>query len=197
MNFGAVMLAGGKSPRMGCDKAWLEVGGQPMPARQIQLAREIGASEIFISGRAGGDYSEFDCPVLHDKHIEAGPLAGIERALDATTSPLVPVLAVDPPEMNARFLHGLMAGCLGKIGTIPRVSGNIGPLAAFYPKSSQPLAETLLRNGRNAAAFFAGCCVQSGVARFVELAVSEAKYFTNWNSAADLSSAATNSYFWT
>src|SRR5258705_13766374 len=89
MNFSAVILAGGKSSRMGRDKAWLEAGGQSLLARQIGLVRELGAAEVFISGRADADYSEFGCRVLQDKFPDAGPLAGIERALDATTSPLL------------------------------------------------------------------------------------------------------------
>ncbi|HEY5345385.1 MAG TPA: NTP transferase domain-containing protein, partial [Verrucomicrobiae bacterium] len=60
MNFSAVILAGGKSSRMGRDKAFLEIGGTTLLARQIGLARELGAAEIFISGRAETDYSKFN-----------------------------------------------------------------------------------------------------------------------------------------
>jgi molybdopterin-guanine dinucleotide biosynthesis protein A len=186
MNFSAVILAGGKSSRMGRDKAWLDVDGQPLLGRQIQLARESGAAEIFISGHADMDYAAFGCRVLWDKFAGAGPLAGIERALDAATLPLLLVLAVDLPEMNLEFLRCMGAGCAENIGAIPRVNGNLEPLAAFYPKASHSLAETLLRNHRNAVATFAGNCVQSGLARFVELPVTGARHFANWNSPADL-----------
>src|SRR6516165_9757616 len=81
MNLSAVVLAGGKSSRMGRDKARLEIGGQPSLARQIQLVKEIGAGEVFISGRAGKNYEEFGCRVLFDQFRDAGPLAGIERAV--------------------------------------------------------------------------------------------------------------------
>src|ERR1035438_9547728 len=59
MNFSAVILAGGKSSRMGRDKAWLEVGRQTLLARQIQLAQAAGATEIFVSGRFGVAYPTF------------------------------------------------------------------------------------------------------------------------------------------
>jgi molybdopterin-guanine dinucleotide biosynthesis protein A len=193
MNFSVVVLAGGKSSRMGRDKAFLEIGGQALLARQIQLARKIGAAEIFISGRADADYSAFGCRVLKDKFPNAGPLAGIESALDSISTPLLLVLAVDLPEMNAEFLQRLRAGCADDFGTIPCVKENIEPLAAFYPKAAQSLAETLLCAGDNAVATFAKQCVQSGLARFVDLPASEAKYFTNWNSPADFASAAMSS----
>ena len=105
MNFSAVILAGGKSSRMGCDKAFLEIGGQTLLARQIQLVHDAGAAEVFISGREGVDYSTSGCRVLTDKFPDAGPLAGIERALDTMTSPLLLVLAVDLPAMTAEFLQ--------------------------------------------------------------------------------------------
>jgi molybdopterin-guanine dinucleotide biosynthesis protein A len=186
MNFSAVILAGGKSSRMGRDKAWLDVDGQPLLARQIQLARESGAAEVFISGRADTDYAAFGCRVLWDKFAGAGPLAGIERALDAANLPLLLVLAVDLPEMNLEFLRGLGAGCAENIGAIPRVNENLEPLAAFYPKTSHLLAVALLDGGHNAVTTFAENCVQSGLARFVELSAAGARHFANWNSPADL-----------
>ena len=186
MNFSAVILAGGRSTRMGRDKAWLEIGGQSLLARQIGLVREVGAAEIFISGRADADYSASGCRVLQDKFPDAGPLAGIERALDATQSPLLLVLAVDLPEMNVEFLQRLAAGCSETCGAIPKLANNVESLAAFYPKAAHALAVAGLECGAFAAKAFAGQCVQSGLARFVELHSDDARCFTNWNSPADL-----------
>src|SRR5688572_9023694 len=104
MTFNAVILAGGQSRRMGRDKAWLEVEGQPLIRRQIKLAREIGATEVFISGRPDCDYSTLGCPGLTDQFSNAGPLAGIERALDTATAPLLLVLAVDLPRLTPDVL---------------------------------------------------------------------------------------------
>ena len=186
MNFSAVILAGGKSLRMGRNKAFLEIDGKTLLARQIKLARQTGAAEIFISGRTDADYSTFGCRVLHDTFAEAGPLAGIERALAASDSPLLLVLAVDLPEMNAEFLRRLAAHCAKDSGAIPRIMENIEPLAAFYPKAAEPLAETMLCAGRNAVASFAEQCYCVGFARFVDLSASDARYFVNLNTHSDL-----------
>jgi molybdopterin-guanine dinucleotide biosynthesis protein A len=192
MNFSAVILAGGKSSRMGRDKAWLEVGGQALLARQIQLARQIGAAEIFISGRAAADYSAFGCRVLLDKFPDAGPLAGIERALDATAAPLLLVLAVDLPEMSVEFLLRLAAGSSEICGTIPKLAGGIEPLAAFYPKAAQSLAVAGLERKRFAVKNFAGQCVKNNLAQFVIFSEPESRHFANWNSPADLALTAPN-----
>jgi molybdopterin-guanine dinucleotide biosynthesis protein A len=149
-------------------------------------SRETGAEEVFICGRKDTDYSAIGCRVLHDKFADAGALAGIERALDATTSSLLLVLAVDLPAMNAAFLRQLAAGCSGKHGAIPKLSGYIEPLAAFYPKSAYALVVSQLEGGSFAVKNFAAQCVQSHLARFVELEADAARYFVNWNSPADL-----------
>ena len=158
MNFSAVILAGGKSSRMGRDKAFLEVGGQTLLARQIGLARELCAAEIFISGRADADYSGFGCCVLQDKYSDAGPLAGIESALNATKSSMLLVLAVDLPGMSTEFLRRLAAGCSETCGVIPKLAGHVEPLAAFYPKATQSLAIAALERKSFAVKDFAGLC---------------------------------------
>jgi len=150
MNFSAVILAGGASTRMGRDKAWIEVGGRLLIARQVELVREVGAREVFISGRVDADYTSFSCPVLKDRFPEAGPLAGIEAALAAAASPLVLVLAVDMPHMNADLLQQLVGQCTETTGAIPRLADAIEPLAAVYPKSALPLVTELLLNSEAA-----------------------------------------------
>jgi len=186
MNFSAVILAGGKSSRMGRDKAWLETGGRTLLARQIELAREAGAVEVLISGRADTDYSAFGCAMLQDKFPDAGPLAGIERALHAAKSPLLLVLAVDLPALSAGFLRRLAADCSKTSGAVPKLANHIEPLAAFYPIAAHKPALARLERGDFAMKDFAGACVKSGLARFIEMPTNEAKHFANWNSPADL-----------
>ena len=213
MTFSAVILAGGKSSRMGRDKAFVEIGGQTLLARQIALAREVGATKVFISGRAGVNYSGFGCEVLVDKFQNAGPLAGIERALAASTTPLLLVLAVDLPDMTVDLLRRLTAHCAKNAGAIPRVGGDIEPLAAFYPKAGWPLLvgddvrslklkqsdlslvtsaptneSAGLKVGAPSVKSFAERCVQSGLARFIDLPGSDAAFFANWNRPADVTS---------
>lgn len=186
MNFSAVILAGGKSSRMGRDKAWLEIDGETLLARQIGLAREAGAEEIFISGREGVDYGGSGCRVLKDNFPNAGPLAGIESALGLISTPLLLVLAVDLPALDAAFFRRLLGQCNDGMGAIPRVNGRIEPLAAIYPRAGRPLAERLLRAESNSVALFAEHCVQAKLARFMECDAGERKFFVNWNSPEDI-----------
>lgn len=205
MTFTAVILAGGQSSRMGRDKAWLEVGGRPLIARQVELVCEVGANEVLISGRTTADYTSLGCRLVKDRFSEAGPLAGVEVALAAAASPLVLVLAVDMPHMSADVLRQLIGQCTETTGAIPRVGGAIEPLAAVYPKSALLLVTELLATsagadvrrltseGRRAvkspsARAFAERCVATGLARFVEFPAASANCFANWNSPADVAS---------
>jgi molybdenum cofactor guanylyltransferase len=194
MKFSAVILAGGKSSRMGRDKAFLQVDGQPLLARQIQLARDVGAGEVFISGRAGSDYSAFGVAALRDNFQDAGPLAGIEAGLRQSSSPLLLVLAVDLPAMSANLLRRLAPRCTEIAGAIPRVNDSIEPLAAFYPSGAAGIIATSLsaETGTRSVKHFAERCVAGGLAAFVALPDWDARFFANWNSPADVANFSGN-----
>lgn len=191
--FSAVILAGGKSSRMGRDKAWLEMEGTTLLARQIELVRALGAREVFISGRIGVDYAALGCRVLVDRFQNAGPLAGLESALAATSSPLLLVLAVDMPAMSGGLLEKLRACCAAGRGAIPEVNGRIEPLAAFYPKAAGALALAMLEEARAGSQTqapgptdLARRCVSENLVELIPGPAAEARYFTNVNSPEEL-----------
>lgn len=170
---------------MGRDKAWLQVGGQPLIGRQLMLVRGLGAQEVFISGRAGVDYGDSKGRVLRDSFPNAGPLAGIESALATATTPLLLVLAVDLPRMTAAVIHELLAAASVHCGVIPRLNGHIEPLVAIYPVTAHAAVFTQLAAGQHAAQEFAAHCVTAKLARFVDLPPDAADAFLNWNTPAD------------
>jgi molybdopterin-guanine dinucleotide biosynthesis protein A len=186
MKFSAVILAGGQSQRMGFDKAWLPLRGKPLLARQIELIRALEPAEIFISGRAKTDYSSLGCPVLIDRFEDAGPLAGIERALEVISTPLLLVQAVDMPEMDLSPLRMLMTQCGKAHGGISRVAGRIEPLSSVYPRTALGVAQLLLEKQFRAATHFAERCVELELARFIDLPPRYSRHFKNWNTPADV-----------
>jgi molybdenum cofactor guanylyltransferase len=186
MNLSAVILAGGESSRMGRDKAWVECEGQPLIARAFFIVRASGIEEIYISGRAGVDYSALRCPVLLDRESGSGPLGGIERALEATAAPLMLVLAVDLPRMTAAFLRRLAERCDRLTGAVPKLEGQMEPLAAIYPKRCHFIARDCLLKCRLAAKDFANACLHERAVRTFAVASNDAACFRNWNSPADL-----------
>ncbi len=181
MKFSAVILAGGQSRRMGCDKAFLDWRGQPLLAHQIQTVRALGPEEVFISGRPGVDYGLFGCPILHDEFQDRGPLAGIAQALQAAHTPLLLVLAVDLPAMEPAYLRRLLAHCAETVGAVPQQDDHLDPLAAFYPKASHHLALDLLTWASPAVTGFAHLCAETRLVNLHPVTAGDARFFANWN----------------
>jgi molybdenum cofactor guanylyltransferase len=142
------VLAGGKSSRMGQDKAFLEFEGRTLLQRALALARLV-APEVCIVGDAQ-KFSSFGS-VVEDIFRDHGPLGGIHAALKASHTDLNLMLAVDLPFMEARFLQHLItqARADSALATVPRSSDGWQPLCAIYRRGFANLAEKSLRDGVN------------------------------------------------
>lgn len=170
---------------MGRDKAWLEIEGQPLIARQIRLARTMGASEVWISGRPGVDYGPLGVPVVCDREPGLGPMAGVREGLAAARQGLVWVLAVDLPRMSADIAKRLWAHCRPGMGAIPMVAGRCEPLAGFYPRVLLPIVEEHLKAGRLAMRDLIDAGVARGFLVRTELGAEAEAAFENWNQPSD------------
>jgi molybdopterin-guanine dinucleotide biosynthesis protein A len=186
MSFSAAILAGGQSHRMGTDKAWLELDGQPLLVRQLETARAAGAAELLISGRAGVDYGGLNGRVLLDEFPHAGPLAGLERALAAASFPLLLALAVDMPHITPAFLREILGVCDSSCGVIPQVEQRLEPLVAFYPRACHPRARYLLQQQVGASPRqLAQECVDNGTVTIYQVSPTDAWRFCSWNRPSD------------
>lgn len=181
-NFSAALLAGGKSTRMGRNKALIEIDGLPLWQRQLRILEELKPGEIFISG-------EFDSPgytSIPDAQINAGPLGGIVASLRHCSTPLLVVLAVDLPKIRAAFLRGLLTDCSNDRGAMAMIDDRFEPLAAVYPRTALPVAERQLASGEYSLQVFCRDCVNQRLVRQMELADDQKPLFRNLNAPADL-----------
>jgi molybdopterin-guanine dinucleotide biosynthesis protein A len=188
MNFSAVILAGGRSSRMGRDKAFLSFKEEPLIQRALRVVREAGADEVLISAREGQDFSDYDCPVVIDSRAGEGPLTGIEGVLECAAHPFLFVQAVDLPHMTAAFIRWLAGHCGSDQGAVPQWAGGLEPLAAFYPVAALPILRDLRAGNRRAAREFAAQCLRAHLAVPVEVPPSYGSCFTNWNRPEDIHS---------
>jgi len=179
--FSAAVLAGGRSTRMGTDKAFLRLGNELLIERQLRCLRESGATELLISGRAEANYSGFAATVVRDEFLQSGPLAGVAAALKASSSHLVFVLAVDMPRMTPAMIGKIVSQCENDAGCVPFDGHGLQPLGAAFPISLLPLAEHLLRTGRYSMREFVGQAISEGLVRTLQLEQAEHIYFTNMN----------------
>lgn len=187
MRFSAVLLAGGKSSRMGCDKSALLVGGQPLWRRQLDVLRATGAEEFFISGKADGPYAGAGVEIIEDSRCESGPLGGIASALRRCADEWLLVLAVDMPAMTADFLCTLTDAVRNGAGVVP-MTDRIQPLAALYPCAALEIAERLLREGQRKMESFVDELAERSLVRRLDVPTSQWHLFTNWNTPGDVTS---------
>lgn len=189
MELSAVILAGGESRRMGRDKAWLHFDGKPLMKLAVEKARQLGIKEVFISGRAGEDYSALECPVLFDLEPGFGPIGGIERGLHECRSSLLLVLAVDLPRMSPTFLGRMCDVCDRLTGAVPKLNGQLEPLAAIYPKRCHAFAFAALTKSQHSARDFASACLHERAVKVCSVTRGETLNFSNWNRPGDLADA--------
>jgi molybdopterin-guanine dinucleotide biosynthesis protein A len=130
------VLAGGRSSRMGQDKALLQLGGRSMLEIALDKLRALPLpSPPKVMG------------AVSDLHPGCGPLSGIESALTATTRPLNVFLPLDMPLLPAKFLVWMLrrAQITGARVTLPRINGRPQPLVAVYHQELlRPITASLL-----------------------------------------------------
>ena len=144
----AFILAGGKSTRMGADKAFVALDGRTLLARALELARSTTADVRIVGDPA--KFAEFG-PVVEDVFRECGPLGGIHAALRASSAELNLMLAVDVPFVSPALLEFLIARARGSAAlvTVARAGGRWQPLCAVYRREFAEAAEKALQSGRH------------------------------------------------
>lgn len=143
----AFVLAGGRSRRMGRDKALLEWGGIPMVERAIQSLRRVCATVRIVGDRK--DLARF-ASVVADTFPGSGPLGGIHAALAASEHDWNLFLPVDLPLLPAGFPAWMLerVALTEAIATMPSVAGLPQPLCAVYHRAIEPRLRDELTAGR-------------------------------------------------
>jgi molybdopterin-guanine dinucleotide biosynthesis protein A len=134
-----LVLGGGKSTRMGRDKASLAYHGKPQIVYAWELLQGLGI-EAFVSCRADqADAENFrGLPQIHDRFLGFGPMGGILSALLSRRDAAFLVLACDLPHLDAETLSALIAARdPSKIATAYLGHENLPePLCAIYEPSA-------------------------------------------------------------
>ena len=183
MRCSAVLLAGGKSTRMGCDKALLDFEGQPLWRRQLNTLHRLSPQQLMIAAPPREEWSGYE--VIADIMANAGPLAGVAGALRRCATSHLVVLAIDLPNMTADFLRGLLVECTEEQGIVPCSPAGFEPLAAVYPADCAALAMHLLRRGEYSMQQFVQLAIAQGRMCPREIAPNESELFLNLNTPAD------------
>ena len=150
----AVILAGGKSSRMGSNKAFLKLKGKTLIERQIDLLREM-FDEIFISANTPSEYEFLNLPVFKDIYSDKGPLCGIYTSLVNSGSVNTFMLACDMPFVESGLIKHLKGFTKEYDVVVPKSERGLEPLHAFYSKNCiDPIKRELDSNNLRIISFF-------------------------------------------
>jgi molybdopterin-guanine dinucleotide biosynthesis protein A len=142
-------LAGGRSSRMGCDKALLPFRGGRL-VESVARAVELAAGSAVLVGNPRV-YEHFGYPAIPDLYPGAGPLGAIVTALHHSSADWNLVAACDMPELSGEFLRFLINTAEGGPGADALVpagpSGRLEPLCAVYHRRSRAALERALERG--------------------------------------------------
>ncbi len=184
-----VVLAGGKSRRLGRDKVCEPLSGRSFLAHTAELLLEL-CPEVYVSGRDAGPLAaELGAkpPWLPDDVPGCGPMGGILTCLQRLQRPLL-VLACDLPLMDADTLRTLVAAWRNRpphavMTTFQQVeTGYIESLAAVY----EPEAAPLLQEAVDQSMFKLSRAVPAEKRCHISYSQDQALPFFNINYPADL-----------
>lgn len=145
-----IVLAGGKSRRMGCDKALLPFLGTTLLEHVIAQARKAVGDVIVVADVPDRYVLAGGTRVVGDAYPGAGPLGGIVTGLRATEEGYHLVVGCDMPYLEPAILRLLIREAQGLDGAIPEIDGRVEPLCAVYHSRCAAVFEEALRLGERA-----------------------------------------------
>src|SRR5712671_3893562 len=136
MKISAVLLAGGKSRRMGEDKATILFRNESLWQIQLNLLRKLELEQLFISARTDPPWRPADIQFVPDAQPSRGPLSGIAASLSRISGGHLLALAIDMPFMTKSYLGKLCEKVEPGRGIVPLIENRAEPLAAIYPREA-------------------------------------------------------------
>jgi len=184
--FSGAVLIGGRSRRMGTDKALLTLNGSSLLQHQCATLQGAGISELILSTRQNSPVVLVPgTKTVLDAGGDIGLIAGIEAALEAASCPMVFMLAVDMPRITVRTIRHISSLSSEERGCVPVVHGRHEPLAAAYPRSLSQLVQKQIAAGRHSLQNLIEEAIARSQMTSLEIGDAEAGCFMNCNYPAE------------
>jgi molybdopterin-guanine dinucleotide biosynthesis protein A len=150
--FSGYVLAGGKSSRMGSDKAFLELGGETFLARAVKALESVCESrvKVVLNQNQAHFIEKIDVPSIFDVYENRGAAGGIHAALQDCESAYALILACDLPFVEKEAIKTLIETAQSApenvAAIVPRQhDGRVQPLCGVYQtKICLPVIQRLL-----------------------------------------------------
>ena len=191
-DFAAIILAGGKSSRLGRDKASESLLGRPMLQHVIDRVADL-VDEIIVVAASGQRVPDLTAPrpprVVRDAYPGCGPLAGIYSGLVASRAERCLAVACDMPLLVPRLIEALLARSRDCDALLP-VLEYPEPLHAVYSRACIEPMRACIESGQLKITSFLGavrpCYMHEDECRMFD---PDLRSFVNTNTQADLDRA--------
>ena len=178
-------VAGGRSQRMGIDKALLPWGGTTLLEHTLDRLRDVCAEVCILSG-VQIRYASYGVPAHADLVPEAGPLGGVHAGLRNLGVSLGLFLGVDTPLVPSPLLRALVAAAGGFDAVVPVVGGRPEPLCAVYRGTClAPVQRRLEAGERKMTSFWPDVRVRTMAEDELAIFGDPALMFRNLNTTED------------
>jgi len=187
-----VLLAGGKSRRMGEDKRYLLIGERTLLERSLEILQSVFQQVVIVIAQDSGPLENVACPVIRDLIPGCGSLGGLYTGLKQASTEHVFVVACDMPFLNPLVIRHFVNLRMQADIVMAKLSNGLHPMHAVYAKPCLPFLEQMIAARNLKIQDLAG---QSALrVRFVtasDLASLDptARSFHNVNTPADLEAA--------
>lgn len=183
------IMAGGKSSRMGTNKALLDFRGQKLIER---IAGQFSAwfDQVVIITNTPAEYAFLGLPMVGDRIPGLGPLGGIEAGLGASRHPAAFFAACDMPFLSRDLIGHMLELAAGAEAVVPVIAGEYEPLHAVYTRACLPAVRAALDAGiYKIVRFYAGLRVRTLDEEAIAPFGAPERLFFNCNTPADLARA--------
>ncbi len=186
MAVSGIIMAGGRSSRMGKDKTLLVVENVTLIERTVNELRGV-TDEIIIASNATAKYGLRGVREVPDVFPDMGPLGGLYAGLLAAQYDDVFAVAADMPYFTARLAAYLLSRKGGHDAVVPQTCGGWEPLCAVYTRACAGPIEQCLRFGiRKVYRFYPAVKVLAVTGEELDAAGLPANMFFNLNAPEDL-----------
>jgi molybdopterin-guanine dinucleotide biosynthesis protein A len=142
-----IILSGGKSVRMGRDKAFIEIDGIPIIQRIYDIFQKI-FTEIIIVTNQKEFYSGFKAKIVSDLIINNGALGGLYTGLFFSSNPYSFCVACDMPFLKESMIQYLIKQANEYDVIVPRTEDGLQPLHAVYSKNCLESIKNIIGMGK-------------------------------------------------
>jgi len=143
-----IILAGGKSKRMGQNKSLLKLGEKTVIERVAELMKGLFA-KVALSANEKSCYEFLCLEIIEDIYKDIGPLGGIHSALMNSHTENNFVISCDIPLMTKEMIEFIVNYLTDKLITVAKADGFVQQLCGVYSKKCLPKIEKILIDNLN------------------------------------------------